>query len=151
MLPKKYKLDSREVKKVMVSGKTLFSDLFLLKFLDVYPENTQNSPKTTKNALNNLKNNPPILKISVIAPKKPFNTAVIRNRVKRMVYNAIKPQIIEINNNLDPKTTTNNPKQDKKQIICALVCNKKIETTKNDVILAEIKHVFKKGGIINQL
>ncbi len=130
MLSKKYKLDAREVELVMTKGKFVTTDLFLLKFLKL-PVKTAKNPTTHA-------------RISVIAPKKPFNTAVLRNSIRRRVYPALRPVFEKT---LDFFVKTDNVVS-KNEILICLVCNKGVKDTSLVEISAGIEQVFKKGGII---
>lgn len=128
MLPKKYKLDAKEVELVMTKGKFVTTDLFLLKFLKIP---IKNDPKTGRQQT-------PFMRISVISPKKPFNTAVLRNLIRRRVYSAVKP----VFDRALPSAQTDF------QILACLVCNKSVENKDLKELIAGVEHVFHKGAII---
>ncbi len=72
MLQKKQRLTSVEIEEVMIKGKPLFSDFFILKFIK------NHTPSAFQG-----------LKISAVSPKKAFPTAVLRNKARRRIYSAL--------------------------------------------------------------
>ncbi len=110
MLPKSHRLNSGEVEEVMSKGRSVFGDFFLVKILQ---------------------NNTPGVKISAIAPKKAFQTAVERNKVRRRIYSAI----------LHKNFTKNS-------FLIAIVANRKALTVNIKDLSSEIEQIFVKGGIL---
>lgn len=113
MLPKSQRLNSGEVEEVMSKGQVIFGDLLLVKLL---------------------KNENMGVKISALAPKKAFPTAVLRNKVRRKIYSALSPIF--------------NKKPIKNSFLAAIVGNKKLLTAKISEISSEIEQIFGKGGIL---
>lgn len=122
MLPKSERLNTEEVEAVMSKGKSLFTDYFLVKFLNISRDLKKRVVTTYP------------LKISTIAPKKTFSTAVSRNKARRRAYSAI-------------FSALKNQKITGKFLI-VLVCNKKMLSERISAISAEIQQIFQKGGII---
>ena len=130
MLSKSHRLKTEEVELVMTKGKSLFSDFFLIKLINI---KTQENPR-------GLKHYP--LKVSAIASKKTFPTAVLRNKARRRAYSALSNIL-----------TTHSPlvlngKRNTDSFLIALICNKKVLSEKISTISANIEQVFKKGGIL---
>lgn len=113
MLPKSKKLTSGEVEAVMSNGQAVFGDFFLVKYIKSGKIET---------------------KISAIAPKKTFSTAVLRNKARRRIYSALTP--------LFHKNLIKN------SFLVAIVGNKKVLDVKIPEITASIEQVFVKGGIL---
>jgi ribonuclease P protein component len=113
MLPKTQRLNSGEVTDVMSRGQSIFSDFFLVKFCQ--------NPKGG-------------LKISAIAPKKTFITAVDRNKARRRINGALTPLLKK--------------KLIKNSFLVAIVGNKKILNEKIPLISASLEQVFIKSGIL---
>lgn len=113
MLPKSQRLNSSEVEEVMSKGQTLFTEFFLIKFL---------------------KGNNKEIKISALAPKKSFSTAVERNKIRRKIYAALSP--------IFKKNPT------KKPFLVVIIGNKKIENIKTAELASKIEQIFIKGGIL---
>ncbi|MEI6490541.1 MAG: ribonuclease P protein component [bacterium] len=113
MLPKSQRLNSSEVETVMSQGRALFGDLFLVKFI---------------------KNETGGLKISAIAPKKTFKTAVERNKVKRRINSALSPIF--------------NKNFIKNSFLVAIVANKKSLSVKIPELSSSLEQIFVKGGIL---
>ncbi|MEI6490867.1 MAG: ribonuclease P protein component, partial [bacterium] len=72
MLPKKQRLTSVEIEEVMIKGKPLFSDFFVVKFIKNHTLEIAQG-----------------FKISAVSPKKPFSTAALRNKARRRIYSAL--------------------------------------------------------------
>ena len=67
MLPKKKRLNTAIFEKVINTGKTLYSELFIVKFIK----------------------DKSLLRFAVSVPKKIAETAVLRNKIRRRIYSAI--------------------------------------------------------------
>lgn len=77
MLPSSQRLATKQLEEVLKKGKVVHSSFFWLKF--IYTKNKR---------------------ISVITPQKIIKSAVMRNNIRRKVYNAVKLFINEVKQDL---------------------------------------------------
>lgn len=116
MLKKAQRLSTKQFMEVMDKGRIVTSPLFVVRIL-------QNKDNTIEPSTS--------YKISAVAPKKVALTAVLRNRVRRQIYEAVKP--------LKPNLV---------QGISMIIFAKK-ETLKSSIIemTADLKQLFSKAKI----
>jgi ribonuclease P protein component len=89
MLPKKRRLTTELLDEVMTSGRIFYSPILSLKAIKV----KYNS--STKDKKNNLEKS----RFAVVAAKKYFKTAVLRNKMRRRTYTALAATIAHIDDN----------------------------------------------------
>ena len=107
MLPSSQRLATKQLEEVLKKGKVIHSSFFWLKF--IYAKNKH---------------------ISVITPQKIIKSAVMRNNIRRKVYNAIKLFI-------------NDVKQDLHVVVCVKEPVIKAETTQIQEKAKEIFNIAK--------
>ena len=120
---------------MMLKGSPFFSDSIVLKVFK-----NQNNHSLKAGSVFSKQNIEP-LKISAIAPKKPFPTAVERNKARRKVYSTIS---LFLKKNLLKKTEYGS----NYTVLCAIICNRKLFLQDTDGVYKEIEQVFKKSGIL---
>jgi len=79
MLPKAKRMKGEEITLLFSRAKTLKNPLFLMKYM-----------KKEEMAAEKAANSAGFAKIAVAAAKKVFPTAVLRNKARRRIYNAVK-------------------------------------------------------------
>lgn len=120
MFSRKFSLKNEEIDEIIKRGKSFNSPFFLLRYI-------QKSSNLS-------------LKIAFIAPKKAFNKAVLRSKVRRRLRGAMESVFKELN--INPKNTL-------KGLELVFLGNKSSEKVDFKELREGIKHVLIKAGIIH--
>jgi ribonuclease P protein component len=88
MLKKSHRLSTKEFLEVMEKGKIYHSPLFIMRALRTQGVGNKDKGERSKEFGQ--------VKISAVTPKKIANTAVLRNKTKRLIYEAVQPLITSI-------------------------------------------------------